>query len=155
MSRKLAPRPLDPSATQTPSPISKIPEREERLKTCQQRNFNHHHGARELSPLIPGQKVSMPYRDQEAQVTQEAGTRSYEVQTSDGTYRRNHKALICIPDSPDQNSDDSVNTNATEPNQPFVGVVENPTLQISWTQAATLNSELPQLETWEGRCSID
>ena len=35
-------------------------ERDGRLKTRQQRNFDHHHGVRELTPLIPGQTVWMP-----------------------------------------------------------------------------------------------
>ena len=72
---------------------------------------------RELTPLIPGQTVWMPDREQEAQVTQEVGTRSYKVQTSEGTYRRNPKALVQIPESPDrtQSSNTIVNSNPSEP----------------------------------------
>ena len=109
----------DPRVTQTSSPRLRIPERDERIKTRQQRNFDHHHGVRELTPLIPGQTVWMPDREQEAQVTQEVGTRSYEVQTSEGTYRRNRKALVQIPELPNQTeSNDTVvdtNTNLSEP----------------------------------------
>lgn len=74
---------------------------------------------RELTPLIPGQTVWMPDREQEAQVTQEVGTRSYEAQTSEGTYRHNRKALVQIPESPNRTeSNDTVvdtNTNPSEP----------------------------------------
>ena len=44
---------------------------------------------------MAGQTVWMP---EEAKVVQEAGTRSYEVETSEGTYRRNRRALIPIPE---------------------------------------------------------
>ena len=72
---------------------------------------------RELTPLIPGQAVWMPDREQEAQVTQEVETRSYEVQTSEGTYRHNCKALVQIPESPNQtqSSDTVVDANPSEP----------------------------------------
>ena len=92
-------------------------ERDERLKTRQQRNFDHHHGVRELTPLIPRQTVWMPDREQEAQVTQEVGTRSYEVQTSQGTYRRNRKGLVQIPESLNrtQSSNTAVDMNPSEP----------------------------------------
>ena len=88
-------------------------ERNEKIKSRQQSNFNSYHGARELSPLIPGQTVWMPDREQEARVTQEATTRSYEVQTSEGTYCRNRKALVPIPES--QPNESSVDTNRIEP----------------------------------------
>ena len=108
----------DPRVTQTSSPRPQIPER---LKTCQQRNFDHHYGVKELTPLISGQTVWMPDREQEAQVTQEVGTRSHEVQTSEGTYRRNRKALVQISKSPNrtQSNNTVVNTN-TNPSEPPV-----------------------------------
>lgn len=82
-------------------------EREEQYRTRVQSNYNQHHGVRELTPLNPGQTVWIPDRGEEAQVMQEAGTRSYEVETSDGTYHRNRRALVDIPNS------DSIDTNTT------------------------------------------
>ena len=96
--------------------LSSVRERDERHKTRQQSN-NSRHGARELTPLNPGESVWIPDREQEATVTQEAGTRSY-VQTSDGTYRRNRRALVHLPDSIDGQSDDTnpnLGANASEP----------------------------------------
>ena len=37
-------------------------ERDEKLKTRQQSNFNHHHGVRELSPLFTGDGCQMDAR---------------------------------------------------------------------------------------------
>ncbi len=104
MSRRLrttVPMPREQLKPQVPD-LKSLKEREERLKTRQQSNFDRYHGVRELPPLWPGQKVWMPDRETEAQVVQEAGTRSYEVQTSDGTYRRNRRALVQLPDPPNQ-----------------------------------------------------
>ena len=61
----------------------------------------------------------MPYREQEAQVTQEAGIRPYRIEISEGTCRWNwREALIHILDPPNQtqskNSDVKMNTNPTK-----------------------------------------
>ena len=58
-------------------------ERDARDKARQQSNYDQHHRAKELSPLMAGQTVSMPDCNEEAKVVQEAGTRSYEVETSE------------------------------------------------------------------------
>ena len=41
-------------------------------------------------------------------MVQEAGTRSYEVETSEGTYRRNHRALIPIQEIQPNDTNTSV-----------------------------------------------
>ena len=80
-------------------------ERDERARVRQQNNYDQHHGVKELSPLMTGQTVWMPDRKEEAKVVQEAGTRSYEVETSEGTYCRNRRDLIPLPETqPDTNS---------------------------------------------------
>ena len=69
-----------------------------------------------MTPLNPGETVWIPDREQE--VTQEDGTRLYEVQTSDGTYCRNQRALVHLPDLIDGQSDDTnpnLGANASEP----------------------------------------
>ena len=64
--------------------------REEQLREQSRQNYDSRHRARDLEPLSPGQTVWIPDRQEEAPVLQEAGTRSYEVQTSNGgIYRRN------------------------------------------------------------------
>ena len=110
MSRKL--RTTLPMSRETLKPVvpdpSLIREREEKLRERTQRNYDQHHGVRELEPLSSGQSVWIPDRGEEAQVLQEAGTRSYEVQTSEGgVYRRNRRALVDLPSS------DSVETTET------------------------------------------
>ena len=78
---------------------SLLRKREEQYRERTQRNYDQHHGVRELEPLSPGQNVWIPDSGEEAQVLQEAGTRSYDVQTSEGVYRRNRQALIDLPNS--------------------------------------------------------
>ena len=97
---------------QVPDP-NYVREKDEGLKSRQESNYNRYHGVREMPPLNPGQIVWMPDREEEAQVMQEAGTRSYEVQTSEGTYRRNRRALVHLPDSPSRVQ--PIEENMTEP----------------------------------------
>lgn len=83
--------------------------KDQQLKARQKKNFDRHHGVRELSPLGPGDTVWIPDRSSEAQVSDQVHHRSYEVTTEDGTFRRNRKDLIVLPDSNavDPNGDDS------------------------------------------------
>ena len=55
-------------------------------------------------------------------MTQEAGTRSYEVQTSDGTYRRNRRVLVELPDIPDQTESNEgvMDTSSSHTAEPLV-----------------------------------
>ena len=69
--------------------------KDQQLKTRQKRNFDSHHGVRELSPLSPGDTVWMPDRNSEAQVSSEADHRSYEVASEDGTLSQKQKGLDC------------------------------------------------------------
>ena len=87
-----------------------LQEREELYRNRVRENYDQHHGVRDLEPLSPGQAVWIPDRGEEAQIVQEAGTpRSYEVQTSEGTYRRNRRALVDLPNS--ETESDSIETN--------------------------------------------
>ena len=87
--------------------------REEQYRNRVQSNYDQHHGVRDLEPLSPGQTVWIPDRGEEAHVVQEADTpRSYEVQTSEGTYRRNRCALIDLPNS--DAASDPIETNLTD-----------------------------------------
>ena len=52
----------------------------------------------------------MTDRGEEAEVVQEAGTRSYQVQTQDGKFRRNQRALIDLPNT---DTTDLIDSNET------------------------------------------
>ena len=75
-----------------------ICERDEQQKQRQERVFNMRHGARELSELVPGDTVWVPDRSSEATVLDEVNHRSYEVETSEGTYRRNWRDIVSLPE---------------------------------------------------------
>ena len=102
--------------------LSLVRRREEQMRQQAEQNYNRRHGARDLEPLSPGQTVWIPDRQEEAEGLQEAGTRSYEVQTSDGgVYRRNRRALVEIPNSdsfnPNVMTETNLNTTETNPNE--------------------------------------
>ena len=114
MSRKL--RSNIPMTRESLKPVvpdyALLREREEQYRNRVQNNYDRHHGVRDLEPLSPGQTVWIPDREEEAQVVQETDTpRSYEVQTSEGTYRRNRRALIDLPNS---ETFDSTETSLTD-----------------------------------------
>ena len=102
MSRKLRtnlPVPRETLKPVVPDP-SLVREREEKQRERTRKNYDQHHGVRELEPLSSGQSVWIPDRSEEAEVLQETGTRSYEVQTPDGgVCRRNRQALVNLPSS--------------------------------------------------------
>ena len=87
---------------------SSLRERDERDKARQQSNCDKHHRAKELSPLMAGQTVWMPDRNEEVKVVQEADTGFYEVETSEGMYRRNRTALIPTPEIQPNDTNTSV-----------------------------------------------
>ena len=66
-------------------------------KRKQKSNFDTNHGAIDLTPLSPGDRVWVRNRGSESTVVTEAAPRSYEVQTPDGTYRRNRRHLVVLP----------------------------------------------------------
>ena len=85
--------------------------RDKQQKQRQERTFNRRHGARELPELVPGDAVWVPDRNSEATVQDETTPRSYEVETAEGTYRRNRRDLIQLPEQPMQ----EVETPAEQP----------------------------------------
>ena len=134
MARKLrtnVPMTRDSLKPTVPDPIL-LREREEQYKNRVQSNYDQHHGVIELEPLKTGQKVWIPDRGEEAHVVQEAGTRSYQVQTPDGTYRRNRRALVDLPnsDSIDSNTTD-IEANATSETNPTDTETQEPPLRRS------------------------
>ena len=105
--------------------LSLLREREEQYKARVQNNYDQHHGVIELEPLDPGQKVWIPDRGEEAHVVQEAGTWSYQVQTPEGTYRRNRQALVDLPNSDTIDSNMTSDAETNTPSQTNSSVSEN------------------------------
>ena len=70
--------------------------RDQQQKQRQERVFNSCHGARELPELVPGETVWVPDRGSEATVLEDVNQRSYEVETSEGIYRRNQRDIIPV-----------------------------------------------------------
>jgi len=79
-------------------PDSKVVrERDKQLKSNQKKNFDSHHGAREMEPLSTGQLVWLPDSRVEAHVEEQVAPRSYTVSTPHGQARRNRRDLIPLP----------------------------------------------------------
>ena len=100
MSRRL--RTTLPMARQQRVPkVVNVPEFREKEKQGKERqctDFNRHRGARELSPLQPGDEVWIPDRQSNGQVVEEANPRSVIVATPEGTFRRNQRHLNRLPE---------------------------------------------------------
>ena len=64
-----------------------VRKRDKQQKQRQERTFNMRHGARELPELVPGHTVWVADQNSEATILDEVNHRSYEVETSEGTYR--------------------------------------------------------------------
>ena len=86
---------------------------DKKLKDKQKSDHDSHHGVQPLPPLNSGEEVWIPDRQEEASVAQEVGPESYEVTTPEGSYRRNRRDLIRLPDSPSR-----IETTAQSPAQP-------------------------------------
>ena len=66
-----------------------VRQRDEKEKQRQEKSFNKQHRVQELPELDPGDIVWVPDRNAEATVMEQTDNRSYEVQTDEGSYRRN------------------------------------------------------------------
>ena len=82
-----------------------------KIKTRQKENFDIRHGARELPPLEPGDTVWLPDRRTEATVQEEVGPQSFQVESADGSYRRNRRDIIRLPTSSEVETRDSTQQN--------------------------------------------
>ncbi len=85
---------------------SQLREKEKLMRERQQRNFDHHHRATDLKPLQAGGHVWIPDKQAEGTVVEETNPRSYVVKTPSGTYRRNRRHLIPLP-QPQPGADDA------------------------------------------------
>ena len=92
--------------------LSLVRSRDKTNKARQKKKFDSHHGARELSPLLPGDQVWVPQRECEGEVQEEVTPRSYTVETEDGSVRRNRRDLIRL-----HNCESSEHSEQTESNE--------------------------------------
>ena len=72
-------------------------EREEEARRKQTATFGGHHRAQDLSPTLPGDLVCLPDMREQVIVGDEIAPRSYEVETSSSTFRRNRRDIIRLP----------------------------------------------------------
>ena len=68
---------------------SRLCEKEESMRAQQKNNFDQHHRAKTLEPLLPGETVWLPDCSSSGKVVEQTAPRSFVIQTSEGVYRRN------------------------------------------------------------------
>ena len=104
-----------------------VTDKEERQRKKQEENYNRRYRARELPLLLPGDTVWMSDRREHGIIGSQVGPRSYDVTTPTGSFRRNRRNLINIPQprgssgtppaNPDQSLDSPlVSDNTDRPN---------------------------------------
>ena len=71
--------------------LTAVRAQDQQNKARQKRNYDAHHGAKELPPLKQKQR--------EGEVRDEVAPQSYNVDSEGDTIRRNRRDLICLPDA--------------------------------------------------------
>ena len=82
--------------------------KDEEMKDRQIRDFNNHHGIRELPPITTGEKVWVADQKVEGIVSREKEERSYEITTPKGKVCHNHGHVVVMTE----------NTNKLGPTEP-------------------------------------
>ena len=77
--------------------LTTVRARDKQSKARQKRNYDAHHGARELSPLKPGDQVWISQKQREGEVQSEVVPQSYTVESQGDIVRRNRRDLIRLP----------------------------------------------------------
>ena len=88
-------------------------ERDKQLKSNQKRNFDNHHGARNLDSLSTGQLVWVSDARVETRVEEQVAPRSYTINTPGGQIRQNRQDLIPFPTEPATPTDDLLETRSS------------------------------------------
>ena len=89
--------------------------KENKMRDRTKRNFDKRHSVKNLKPLSPGDTVWIPERETEGTVENEFNSRSYNVQTEDGTLRRNHRDLVLMPKTIDAQSGERSEKSTIDP----------------------------------------
>ena len=96
--------------------LSSMQEKEQKIRERQKHNFDFRHNARSLTPLNSGDNVWLPKEETTAKVQSSAGSRSYNVTTSNGNMiRRNRKHLITLPTQNDSNENQRTSGRMVKP----------------------------------------
>ena len=83
-------------------------------KERQKRNFNARRGVRELPYLQPGDPVWLPDKQVNGEVNTEVAPQSFTIDSDEGTYHRNRKYIIRLPDPQQHNrSEEATPTTST------------------------------------------
>ena len=102
--------------------IISVQAKDQQLKARQKKNFDNQYDISEWSSSFsPGDTIWIPDQSSDTQVSTQVDQRSYELATEDGTFQRNWKDLILLPDSTttntssdDLNMKDSTDLNTTD-----------------------------------------
>ena len=93
--------------------------RDKKSKARQKRNHDARHGARDLTPLQPGDSVWIPQRQNMGLVREEVAPHSYTVEIESDTIRRNRRDLIHLPDTDERGASPELDEHA-EPDEEAV-----------------------------------
>ena len=132
MNRKLRTTvPMAPTQMQPSLPdYNQLQKKEEENRQSQKTNYDHHHKARPLKLLVPGQRVWITDMRIEGTVKQQTAPRSYLIATPQGMIRRNRRHFkyypiqggqktgleeAIYPDSEDENMSNTENMPDPEP----------------------------------------
>ena len=102
---QLQPQLIDPAS---------VRRRDEHNKERQRKNFDNHRGARELPQLQPGDSVWLPDKKVAGKAGEVVAPQSFNVLSEDGSYRRNRRDIIRLPDPPAPAENMSQNTRSPD-----------------------------------------
>lgn len=142
MGRKLrttVPTALKQLSPRTPD-YTDVRAKNQEVKERQRDNYDAHHGARELPSLLPGESVWVSDRQTFGEIVEETAPRSYNVQTEDGTYRRNRRDVVSAP------SRESEETHEPSLPAPSMPAIDEPSSDSSPKRIVTrsLSGKLPK-----------
>ena len=126
--------------------LTSLRARDQKIKARQKKDFDSHHGARELSPLLPGDHVWLPERESEGEVHEEVAPQSYTVQSEGGQICRNRRDLIRLPNPETVNQpqlDERIEPNRHEQTEPSSDDRTRPD-QLSTTQELRRSGRTPR-----------
>ena len=98
------------------------------MRDWQKRNFDHHHRARSLEPLLPGETVWLPDNASDGKVVEKTAPRSYVVQTPTGRFRRNLRHIVPMPAHIGDQADSATPPTSLENSSPITPSSNDPNI---------------------------
>ena len=151
MNRKLRTNvPSSRKAWKSHVPDGKLVVEREELRWKQKVNFDQRHRARDLSSALPGNLVWIPDRKEQGTVGDEIAPRSYEVETSSGTFRRSRRDIIHFPaediltgrpESHGSDSEEMTSEDRPQSGESGGGLPSPPTHSLQWSSHVTYNPD--------------